>query len=324
MRRRDLLKGLAVVPALSMFGSALSDKKKKAGRPGPAGILRIVLNGPFAMVLDQKQPDKISFFCPIDPDKLHRFYLNSFAKPYDDGQDPKRTYHFELPNNGLDIYSKKRAYIDQCFRDITFHTDVWQKEPYFVTLELPIPDSIGFVPPAQSIVFKRGMREGSMPVNNVLEYKMTDPDDVKIVSQQGKLEPRPLRKLSDEYDEHCRSYTDGSHKEACSEFDHRFRSWDEPDVRTFVFGIGLDETLPSIRQHEHALKFYNDVLLRSFPKAKDQQELAEIGKSGSGRTPTRGAMLLPAVLDQTTISPFYRPVTAIMDCKINGPHALLP
>ena len=52
MNRRDLLKGLATVPALSMFGSALTDDKPKkrgrSGRTGPAGILRIVLNGPFA------------------------------------------------------------------------------------------------------------------------------------------------------------------------------------------------------------------------------------------------------------------------------------
>jgi hypothetical protein len=278
------------------------------------------------MVLDQKQPDKITFFCPIDPDKLHRFYLNGFAKAHDDGQDPKRTYHFELPVTGLDIYSRKRAYIDQCFRDITFHTDVWQKEPYFVTIELPIPDSIGFIPPAQKIVFKQGMREGSMPLNNVLEYKMTDPDDVKFVSAQGKLSPQPLNKLGQEYREHCEPSKGGqmNHREACTEYEHQFRAWDEQDVRTFMFGVGTEENLPPAQAHAHALKFYNEILLRSFPRVKGQQELADIGTSGSNGSPRRGAMLLPAVLNQNLDSPFYRPVTAILDCRINGPHALMP
>ena len=99
MKRRDLLKGLVMVPALSMFGSAFDDDKDKPkGKPshrsGPVGFLRIVLNGPFTLVLDQKQPDRITFFCPIDPDKLHKFYLNGIAKPLDDGQDAKRTVSF--------------------------------------------------------------------------------------------------------------------------------------------------------------------------------------------------------------------------------------
>jgi hypothetical protein len=43
MNRRDLLKGLATVPALSMFGSALTDdkrrkKKKKKKRAAPAAL----------------------------------------------------------------------------------------------------------------------------------------------------------------------------------------------------------------------------------------------------------------------------------------------
>lgn len=328
MNRRDLLKGLATVPALSMFGSALTDDKRKkkgrTGRTGPAGILRIVLNGPFALVLDHKQPDRITFFCPIDPDKLHRFYVNGFAKPLDDGQDPKRTYNFELPMNGLDIYPKKRPYIDQCFRDITFKTDLWQKEQYFVTLELPIPDSIGFIPPAQPIVFKRGMRLGSMPVNNVLEYKMTDPDDVKMNSRQGKLAPQPLKKLADEYQDRCQPGKGGSnHKEACSEFESQFQSWDEPDVRTFLFGVGVDDSVPDEQRRRHALKFYNDVLLRSFPHARDQQEIAEIGKPGSQGTTTRGAMLMPAVWDPAGYSGLFRNVSATMDCTIIGPHALI-
>ena len=278
------------------------------------------MNGPFTLVLDQEQPDRITFFCPIDPDKLHKFYLNGIAKPLDDGQDPKRTYHFELPANGLDIYARKHPYIDQCFRDITFKTDLWQKTDYFITLDLPVPDSIGFIPPEQPITFKRGKKEGSMPRNNVLEYKITDPDDVHMLSKQGKMQPRPLKTLSEEYAERCRSYkANNAHQNACSDFEELFKSWDEQNVKTFLFGVGVDENLPEVERHAHAVKFYNESILTSFPHAKEEQELDSIGNPAQ-RAPKRGAMLMPAVWDPTDNEGLFRTVSAIMDCEIIGPH----
>lgn len=324
MKRRDLLKGLAMAPALSMFSSALvEDKdnyKNKMGRSGPAGFLRIILNGPFTLVLDQKQPDRITFFCPIDPDKLHRFYVNKFAKPLDDGKDPKRTYHYQLPEKGLDIYSRKRPYIDRCFRDISFSTDLWKKQEYFVTLDLPIPDSIGFIPPTNPIIFKNG-HEGSMPANNVLEYKMTDPDDVKVISKQGNIAPQSLKELSTEYTERCRAYAQkNAHHMACSEFEDQFREWEDRDVRTLVFGVGVEDDVPLIEKHAHAVKFYNEVILTSFPHAQEQQQLKDIGNRENYNNPSRGALVMPAVWDPSQASSLFHTVSAVMDCSVIGPH----
>jgi hypothetical protein len=332
MKRRDLLKGLATVPALSMFGGALDyDKGKRKGRTGPPGILRIFINGPFALVIEKKQPDKITFFTPFDPEKLHQFYFNGLqgqAKIHDDGKDAKRSYHFQLPVRGLDVYPKKRAYIDQCFRDISFTTDLWKKEEYFVTLELPVPDSIGFIPPAKPIIFKLGKKQGSMPMNNVLEYRMTDPDDVKIITKQGSFAPRPASKLNQEYLDYCKNYKskenykeyDQGHREACAKLEEEFKTWDEPEVRAFSFGVGVGEDVSPEQANRHALKFYNDVLLSSFPHVREQQELEQIGGVSYPGTPTRGAMLMPAVWDPS-VSPRLVPVTAVMDCQVIGPHA---
>jgi hypothetical protein len=322
LRRRDLLKGLATMPALSVFGSAHDDDKtKKQARKGPAGILRIILNGPFALVLEEKQPDKITFFCPIDKQSLHRFYVNWQLK--DNGKDPGRVYHFELPPDGLDVYPRKHAYVDRSFNDISFRTDLWRKQEYFVTIELPVPDSIGFVSPSEHVVFEVN-RRGLMPLNNVLEYRMTDPDDVKLVSKNEKIGPQSVTKLSAEYANYCKKNggKDRMAGEECTDLEHEFKSWDEGDVRTFVLGIGVDESLDRKAATAHAIAFYNQIIADSFPHVKGRN-LVSIGDAGHGGNSSRGAMLMPTVWNPDQVSSLFRNVSAILDCTVIGPHGTI-
>jgi hypothetical protein len=317
MRRRDVLKGLATVPALSVFGSALDDdKRKKAPGKGPAGILRLILNGPFALVLEEKKPDRITFFCPKDEQRLHRFYVNWQLK--DDGKDQSHVFHFELPPDGLE-YSKKHPYLDQCFKDITFTTDLWRKQEYFVTLELPIPDSIGFVSPLEPVIFE-GNRHGLMPLNNVLEYRMSDPDDVKLVSKNERIATQPVTKLTTEYAGYCQKnrHKDPMASEECSDLENEFKRWDEGDVRTFILGVGLEDSVDPQVAKRHAIAFYNKLIADSFPNVKGKN-LIQIGDGMSG-TPSRGAMLTPTVWNPDQMPGLYRNVSAILDCGLIGPH----
>ena len=317
MRRRDVLKGLATVPALSVFGSALDDdKRKKAPGKGPAGILRLILNGPFALVLEEKKPDRITFFCPKDEQRLHRFYVNWQLK--DDGKDQSHVFHFELPPDGLE-YSKKHPYLDQCFKDITFTTDLWKKQEYFVTLELPIPDSIGFISPLEPVIFE-GNRHGLMPLNNVLEYRMSDPDDVKLVSKNERIATQPVTKLTTEYAGYCQKnrHKDPMASEECSDLENEFKRWDEGDVRTFILGVGLEDSVDPQVAKRHAIAFYNKLIADSFPNVKGKN-LIQIGDGRSG-TPSRGAMLTPTVWKPDQMPGLYRNVSAILDCGLIGPH----
>jgi len=319
MRRRDLLKALATVPALSVFGCTLDDDKgRKPPHKTTAGILRIILNGPFALVLDEKQPGKITFFCPIDKKGLHRFYVNWQLK--DDGKDPGHVYHLELPSQGLET-SKKHPYVDQSFRDISFTTDVWKKQPYFVTIELPIPDSIGFVSPTEQVTFE-GNRSGLMPLNNVLEYRMSDPDDVKIISKNEKIGSQPVSKLATEYDNYCRKngHKDRMTNEECSDLENEFKHWDEGDVRTFLLGVGVEDSVDKQTATEHAISFYNQLIADSFPNVKGKN-LVSSGESGYRGGPSKGAMLMPAIWNPDQASSLFRNVAAILDCQVIGPHA---
>jgi hypothetical protein len=323
MNRRDVLKSLVAVPTLGALSHALTQKKPESPSHGraPVGVLRVILNGPFALVIQKNTPDRLTLFVPPDPDRLHAFYFNNMKKPFDDGQDPKRQYHFTLGTGGLDVYEKKRAYIDQCFKDFTFHTDLWQRESYFVTVDVPVPDVVGFIPPPQPVTFKNG-KKALMPLNHLLEYRMTDPDDIRITAPRMKdASPRPLRELEEEYSEHCKA--DRTSHEACTELRHEFSGWSEPKVSTYYFSIGIPPGKDDAALQRHALTFFNDVLLRSFPHLADKQ-LAYIGNSGTIGKPGQSASLQSAVWYPDAGLPLLRPVTSVMECKIGGFNVLIP
>jgi len=99
-----------------------------------------------------------------------------------------------------------------------------------------------------------------MPLNNVLEYRMSDPDDVKLVSKNERIGSQSVAKLTAEYTGYCQKngHKDRMATEECSDLENEFKRWDEGDVRTFILGVGVDDSVDKQTATNHAIAFYNN------------------------------------------------------------------
>jgi len=231
---------------------------------------KVSLNGPFVIEL-HKHPSNphqirtLSAFVPADPmlmGKRHQFFLDGELKGEDDG---KQHFEFELVStkkNDADFYGvdpcMRPRFIDPAFDEFRLHTPCDHKS-FFVKLELPCPDRITFSRGPAPVIFEVDEHLGYMPLNHVLEYEVAHPNK-------------------------------GIGIRSCQTGTKMIGQKDD----SFFFEVGLRKgTDPD---NQHALHFYNEVLLSCFPDGKNKRLEAILGT------------------DDKTSPPFSTDV----ECKVGG------
>ncbi|MGZ4865828.1 MAG: hypothetical protein ACXV7C_01305 [Candidatus Angelobacter sp.] len=299
MRRREILKALAIVPIASAIGNCLQDRPAPSAAP-PKGknvhTLQILLEGAFAVVLQKNKPNRLIAFVPRPENDGHGldhdFFFNDPTAPRPAvGKDPAG-YHFQLSEEGLRSYPE--TYINPGFADFTAYTQKWRLSDRVVTVELPFPNSINFSGRPLHVEFASG-RTGVMPTNYILEYYVEEAEKVKLTCSQlgDKCSPSP----------NC-----------------------PPGVLRYFFGVSPTRK-DGAEKHEkgnagnHAVEFFNFMLRRCFPELEEHRlayiEPSEIrgGRPSSAIRPR----LMPGVLTPDSPSAHLLGVSAVLDCQSIGP-----
>jgi hypothetical protein len=305
------------LPVAGALGCHAEDKKDEAPMiPGRGEKkLNIVINGAFAVVIQKIARNRLRVFSPRDPSNLHEFYFND---PHDP-RDKRQTHNFELLPDGLELSQK--PIVDERLVAFNKATDLWCQDEYFVTIDLPAPRRISFVPPLHDAVLVTGDKI-KVPATLTLEYEVTNPGKVRIVSQDSKQTP-PLRfsDLIERYGGKCSEKGEERFKSECAEMKRRFETAFPGSAAGYFFGVGLNH-----RDSEHAKNFFNKQILASFPHLARSLELRSIGDSP-------GYQKQSAVPDPRMVSAAWQPemqaprllqVASIYDCTISGPIVTHP
>lgn len=306
MNRRNLLKALGAMPLVS----ALEACGRGYSNPSPdretkAHSLQILLEGPFAVVLQQKSR-RLTAFVPLpDParkDLAHEFYFND-PENGKRADEKSKGFRFELNGDGLHTYPSSDVYINPDFNDFKAETEKWRIPPSLVVLDLPFPRSINFSGRPLRVKFGKNALKASglMPTNYIFEYRIDEPGRVRLKCEGSEhCEPSP----------HC-----------------------PPGVMRYYFGVGPEIKDPKTRQ-AHAVAFFNFMLARAFPDLAQKYELAEIEESdypmpgatsggraypaGYERGREHGPVLMPTSLRRADAAPLLLPVSSLVECQVGG------
>ena len=320
MNRRNLLKGVVAIPVATALNACSHEREPSAPPKGEQGTLRVILNGPFGVVLQSRNNYRITAYVPSDPAGEHELRFRGPAevagRETKGGKSPY--YQFTLPEKGLDI-GRGSPRVDQGFYDFNFpHIGNFQlpKDP-FVAIELPRPDYITFTPPAQPFFF--GGKITLQPLDHILEYRMSDPDDVRVKQGEKELQPLHCSELLKQYE----GYSSSMRKQYSNSEESQLQNMQEtlkncsPSDRCLLFGVGLAQDTPGTTLEEHGIRFFNDVLLPSFaPNVKKRLQKANcapvVGEENSH------PQVIPAVFQYPTFQPRLLPVSSVLDCHVGG------
>jgi hypothetical protein len=313
MNQRHLLSATLVLSVLCGLSACRHEAGEHRPHPPEPATLKVILNGPFAIVLDKNKPSRITAFTPRDPQGMHRVYVNDLEKD----RDREKDYHFKLLSDGLNT-TGRRPYIDQYFRDFNVETDEWKRENYAVTIDLPVPDVISFTLPAPTLFFENG-KKAFMPLNHILEYRVDDAEKIRLFSAELKdLHPLSCAELLEQFEHVCAKQLLSDYQKSCREMKGLLSSCTHSNTKTFFFGVGLPaESLMTNEEKAHAVHFFNDVLLRSFPHLRNLR-LAPLDNPGQTGNGSPGGMLIPAVVKYPMPNLRLLPVSAVIDCKVGG------
>jgi hypothetical protein len=303
------------LPVAGALGCHADDEPGEAPVPPDKGKLHVVLNGAFAIVIQKNARNRLRVFSPRDPANLHEFYFNDPNTP----GDRRESHNFELLPDGLEP-SLKPAVDDQ-LRAFNKSTDLWCQDAYFVTIDTPPPERISFVPPLHDAVLVSGGRI-KVPATLVLEFGVTNPGKVRIVSQDSKQTP-PMRfaELSERYGRKCSEKSEEKFKSECAEMRKRFDSAFPRSDLGYFFGVGLNH-----RDTEHAINFFNKQILASFPRLARSLELRSIDDSTGyqKRTSSSNPRMISAAWQPEMQTPSLLQVASVYDCTISGPVVSQP
>jgi hypothetical protein len=324
MNRRNLLKTALSVPVAGMLSACKGDTS--SGRASK-GILKVILNGPFGVVLDSKNKYQITAYVPSDPLHEHELFFRGPGEPA--GREAKSgkspSYYYKLPSKGLDI-GEGRPQIDQGFYDFNFpHIGDWKlpSDP-FVVIDLPRPDYITFTPPAQPFLF--GGNPTLQPLDHIFEYRMTDPDDVHMTGNDGKeYPPLPCSKLLTQYEDYWKKYPPANPRTSQKKnMEEMLRSCSSSDL-CILFGVGFDPDQYQYGKNlqEHGIRFFNQVLLPSLAPAV-QERLQEENCQPATKSMASSSELMPAVLTYPQSRPRLFQVSAVLDCTAGGAMGTRP
>lgn len=347
MNRRHLLQAMLSVPVVSVLGGCRHEHRDKHFPPVPVrgGTLRVMLQGPFALVLDTTNKYRITAYVPFtgpDDKGTHEFRFLDPSKPLSDegGPGKRNRYKFTLPENNLEI-SDRQPSIDSGFQDVTLNVTGWKAQPedYFVSIELPAPDYISYVPPAIPVVMKdtEEPRLAMTPTNHVLEYRIREFEDRhKIVLhshstqlQDGK--PLQCQELHSGFQKHWNQVEkNGRHDRQRAHIERTLQRYSETPCVMFFLGVGVSPDTDDYSKKVHALSFFNNKLLGGFTNAPEHDGMilkdVDVKPCSSGVV-NHGAMLTPAVyrysaprLTPVSASAFY--FTAADDCRAGAVNAI--
>ncbi len=338
MKRRDLIKAMLASPvAFGLSGWADDDDKKK--RPGGKypqsdnGKLRVWLHGPFAVIVHKNEP-KITAYVPHDPQKLHElqyYHPGEKAVATDNNSGKNQTFRFTLDEDALEL-SHRQPYIDHGFDDFTFNVEGWKLDPggNFTVLELPYPDVITYVPPAEGVLFENG-KTGMMPIDHILEYHTRSLEHVTMLSKElGNRRPLQCGELLENFEKYWHDSHDDPNLPMSDEkmLEKDLKKCAEAKIGTFFVGVGLPRGSQPDKEFQrfaadHGVTFFNKTLLRSIPQSRETEEkqVKEIGVYGpmcppSNNSATHSSLILPA--SQTFSLPRLRNVASIQDCRGGG------
>lgn len=290
MNRRDLLKAIAFVPLAAGLGSC-----REESSPSPAPLkskkihtLQVLLEGPFAVVLQKNKPDRLIAFVPR-PEQEQRTLAHDFF--FNDPSTARATtkkqqgYTFQLANDGLRTYTE--SYLNPGFADFIAETEKWRLPDSLVKLELPFPDSINFNGRPLHVKFASG-KTGLMATNYILEYYVDESEKIKLMCPPlgGKCPSSP----------NC-----------------------PPGIVRYFFGVS-----PQIKDdlQKHAVDFFNFMLHVAFPDLEERYRLTYIEPSqeqqrhASARS-TR-PQLVPAISNVAFPAARLVPAAAVLDCQLGG------
>lgn len=309
MNRRSLLKGVVALPIASSIAACRREGK-------PSATLRVILNGPFGVVIDRDNDYRITAYVPTDPNYEHELRFRGpaeLAGSESKGGKPPN-YHYELLPEGLDVH-RGNPRVDAGFYDFNFpHIGNWKLPPeYLVAIDLPTPDVITFIPPAEPVVFGGGPT--LQPLNFLIEYRMRDPDDVNVKFGEKKVRPLPCSELLKQYRQ--TPNPGGNQKRSQRKnIEEVLESCSPPDL-CLLFGVGFSPDKSQTDSEGHGIDFFNNVLLPSlFPALK--QRLQKIGACGPGSAAMSEPALMPAVFRYPVSRPHLLQVSSIVDCDSGG------
>jgi hypothetical protein len=329
MNRRNLMKAMLTLPLVGALGGC---REKRSGDSAASqGTLRIVLHGPFALVL-YGAPARIKAFVPFDDEKQRR-HVFRYPTPKDSvaKESDHTSFHFELPPEGLEV-NQRLPYVDHGFDDFKIHTGEWEPTPrdYFVAIDLPAPEFITFPTGENAFVNVRFLsgKTAAMPLNQVLEYRVRDLGKVRMHSRElGSLPPLSYADVRQKYQEADQKQT-AEHNQPAYPHGSVRREYTrglDKEIHTFFFGVGLqDEQMAEPAATDHAVSFFNNRLLGSFPKSPDAgaRRLAAVGVSLCQTSRGNSSEIAPAALTYPMFQPPLRLVTSADECRLGGLIAL--
>jgi len=286
MNRRDILKAIATLPIANTFAcSRESQKASSQSKHETAHTLQILLEGPFALVLQKGKTDRLTAFVPRadERDLAHDFYFNDPTTAKEPLLKENAGYLFQLSDAGL--RKDRDPYINPGLGDFTAETEKWRLAERIVTLELPFPNSINFTGKPLRVKFAAGEREGRMATNFVLEYYLERPEAALTCPQLGGT---------------CAPSPD------CP-----------PGIKRYFFGVAPRDKGDS---QKHARDFFNNVLLHKFfPELEKRYSVSYIEPSFRHQNQGTGGTARPtaAVLSSSSIPQLLR-VGAVLDCDLGG------
>src|SRR5205807_5883657 len=109
---------------------------------------------------------------------------------------------------------------------------------------------------------------------HVLKYNVADISRVRMVPLDGNDGVRPLScsELIEQYKRTCSTMKNAAAHGSCAEMVKRYPEICPEGSYNFFFGVGLSSVETDAG---HAIQFFNDRILDSFPRLKTQLQLAD-------------------------------------------------
>lgn len=323
MNRRKLLGGMLSLPVMSVLSSCKRGEENKPSSKG--ATLHVILHGPFGVVLKQDDKFRITAYVPTDPKHEHELNFLKLYPPIGKEGEKSERYHFELSDEGLEI-GRGSPRIDQGFYDFNFPNIGDWKLPsdVFVAVDVPRPDYITFTPPAEPIFF--GGKLTLQPLDHILEYRMSNPEKVRIKNGDKYERPVPCSELLDQ----CKSVRGdagssglGTERSQLGMFEKMLSSCSASDLCVFI-GVGLNSGHSLLEETDHGIDFFNNVLLPTLVPPKLRKPLQKVGTCEPARDTRTYGMLMPATFQYQFPRPRLLEVTSTVDCQAGGAMGTRP
>jgi hypothetical protein len=324
---------MLATPVVAALGGCSPEKDKSnptstpVPQPAQRGTLKVILNGPFLVVINENRG--IKAFLPHDDDGLHQLLFATAKGPvlhYEEESGQRQSFQFTLGDGdlNLDVDALPR-HIDSGFNDFRLRAKP-REEGIFVAVDLPMPELITFFPPPVPVQFLQPPpRLGMMPTNYVLEYRVRDSDKLNkllMTTPAGPIAPLSCSELRSIYAHERQGMASGSEYSQRTHITAELDAWEKRSDRAFLIGVGLGPNKLPTQAAAHALNFFNNKLLSLFPKSPQREGLRLAAVDVKPCRPTRSAMtsptLIPAVQRYPMPEPQLVPVAYVEDCRSGG------